>query len=339
MRRAVLLAILFVAVAGPASAEPTVLQTGTSPVININLRSGSITIKTWNRNAVQVDAGAGVNAQHLDANVVAGRIPRQMPAWSQSVKTPRGDAILSAEVWILPRLATVSHDAVVVRGDGDATLTVPSGAAFISARAIGRGSISLDGYRDGAFFLSARVGGIDLHDVSGTGFVQTVRGPIDATASSFERLRARNAIGLIFFSDCAARQIEVTSVFGSVIYDNGTFVPGLARFESQNGDVALGISGDAQIGAHSATGTVQTEFTGRAEVQGSGGDARASIGSGGAAVTASSGSGMILLYDGSLRDHANLVRRVPRIRSVFAKHPKTGWPARARRSARPPYRV
>ncbi len=336
MRRAVLLAILFAAVAVPASADPTVLQTGTSPIVNISLRGGSLTVKTWNRNAVQVEAGAGVTARHFDASAVVGRIPRQMPAWSQSVKTMRGDATLPAEDWILPQLAPVSHDAVIVRGDGDATVTIPAGTAFVSARAVGQGSISLDGYRSGAFFLSARAGSIDLRDVSGTGFVQTLRGSIAATASSFDRLRARNAIGQIFFSGCAAQQIEVTSVFGSVIYDDGTFTPGLARFESQNGDVALGVAGNARIGAHSTSGIVATEFGGRADVRGSGGDARATIGTGGPAVTASSGTGTILLYDGSLRDHARLLRRAPHIRAAFAKRPNA---ARARKGVRPPYRV
>jgi len=319
MRRAVLLAMLLAAVAAPASADPIVLQTGAVPVVTISLKSGSITIKTWNRDAVQIDAPAGVSAEHLDAGVVGRRIPRQYPVWSQTVRTARGAASLPAEVWVLPQLSPGPHDAVVVRGDGDAVVTVPAGTAFVLARAFGKSGIDLDGYRNGAFFLTARAGAVSLRDVTGTGFIQTARGRILAADSSFDRLRARNGIGDVFFSNCASQQIEVTSVFGSIVYDNGTFAPGLARFESSAGDVAIGVGGNAQIGAHTGTGTVETEFAGRASVSGRGGDARATVGAGGPAVTASSGSGTILLYDGSLRDHAGLVRRAPGLRAIFGK--------------------
>jgi len=338
MRRAVVLAMMLAAVAAPASADPIVLQTGTAPVVNISLRSGSITIKTWNRDAVQVEAPAGVSAEHLDAGVVGRRIPHQYPAWSQTIQTARGDASLPAEVWVLPQLSAGAHDAVLVRGDGDAVVTVPSGTAFVLARAFGRSGIDLGGYRNGAFFLTTRGGAVSLRDVSGTGFVQTVRGRIVAADSSFDRLRARNAIGDIFFSNCASQQIEVTSVFGSIVYDDGTFSPGLARFESGAGDVAIGVGGGAQIGAHTGTGTVQTEFAGRASVSGRGGDARASVGGGGPAVTASSGSGTILLYDGTLRDHAGLARRAPGLRAIFGK-PAFRKPLTIRRGARPLRRV
>jgi hypothetical protein len=340
MRRAVLLALMLAAAAGRASADPAALQTGTAPVVNILLRSGSVTIKTWNRDEVQVEAGPGVSAQHLDPRAVEGRIPRQIPAWSQAVQTVRGVATLAAETWIVPPLAPVPHDGVIVRGDGDATVTIPNGTALLLVHTVGKSGISLDGYRDGVFFLNTRAGAIGIHDVSGTGFLGTIRGAISATNSSFDRLRARNATGTISFVDCAAQQIEVTSFFGSIVYDNGSFAPGLARFESQNGDVALGISGNAQIGAHSESGSVATEFSGHAVVKGTGGDTRAAVGSGGASVTASSGSGTILLYDGSLGDHANLARRAPRLRNVLQKAGSApNKPARARKGAARPYRV
>jgi hypothetical protein len=333
MRRAIVFAILLAAVAVPASADPIVLQTGAAPVVNVVLRTGSITIRTWDRNAVQVEGPQGVTAEHLDAAVVAGRIPRQIPAWSQTVKARGGDATLPAEVWIVPQLGPAAHDAVVVHGDGDTTVTLPSGTALLLARAFGRGTIDIADYRGGAFFLSARGGGIAMRNVAGTGFAQSVRGPITASASSFDRVRVRDATGPIVFSNCSARQIEASNIAGPVVYDDGTFIPGLARFESIRGDVAIGVGGNAQIGAHSATGRVDTEFAGR--TGGGGNDARANVGSGGPTVTATSGSGTILLYDGSLRDHATLVRRTPTLRSAFGRQ----GGLRARKGARPPHRV
>lgn len=321
MRRAALFAMVFVACAASASAAPVVLQTGDSPVVNVVLRGGTVTLKTWSRDAVQVES-ADAQAHYVPAALISPRIPEQIPAWSQTVKTARGPATLPPETWVLPSLSAVAHDGVVVRGSGNATVTLPAGTSLVVARVIGKGDVVVRGYR-GTFFLSARAGSIRLSDSGGTGFLQTVRGPILVEDSQFDRIRARNAIGPIFFSRCAARQIELTSVFGNIVYDDGSLTPGIARFESQGGDVAVGIgSGSAQIGGHSASGQVATAFSGRAAVRANGPDTEATIGTGGPTVTATSITGTVLLYDGSLRAHAALARRAPAVRKLVAgKHP------------------
>src|SRR5665213_2870012 len=49
------------------------------------------------------------------------------------------------------------------------------------------------------------------------------------------------------FERCRSKQIEATSVTGSIVYDGGAFDPGLARFESQSGNIALGVTSSAQL--------------------------------------------------------------------------------------------
>ncbi len=310
MRHALLAATMVIAAASSASAENGTISTGASPVITVVMRSGSITLRTWNRNAVQVD-GAGATARHLNDDRVQGRLPEQIPAWSQTIKTDKGEATLTPETWVLPNLPSQPHDGVVIRGEGDVTVTVPNGTALLIARAGARGDITLDGYHNGAFHLMARNGAIRLRNDSGTGFAQTLRGAIRVQDSQFTRLRARNAIGPVFFSRCSAEQIEVSSIFGNVVYDNGTFSPGLARFESEHGDVALGVSGNAQIDAHSTSGKIETDFSNRVALAANGGNARATIGGSGPAVTVSSGTGSVLLYNGSFRKHAIFAGRAP----------------------------
>lgn len=195
------------------------------------------------------------------------------------------------------------HDAVVVHVPEtvqNVVLTVPSGAAFIWAN-VGRGEISLNDYRAGAFLTRIRTGRIFLHNVGGNGYVEAVRGPISVSDSALNRLRARTALGNILFENCNARQIEVSSINGSIAYDNGTFVPGLARFESENGDVAIGVAGGTlQIGAHSAAGKIFENLP-NAHITGSNTDAQAAIGSSGPVVTASSGGGNVYLYSGAFK--------------------------------------
>jgi hypothetical protein len=302
---------------GPAWADTASVDTAGSPVLNIKLASGNLTVKTWKRSQVFVNMQGSLTARHLDPAQVVGKLPTQVPVNGQSVKTARGVATLPGEVFALPSLA--GHDAVTIDGSGNTVVTVPTGTALIVAR-VGRGTIDVRDYRDGAIFANARVGGVVLRNVSGIGFIQVLRGPIVAYDSSFERLRARNATGNIFFSDCDARQIEVTSVYGHIVFDNGSLQPGLARFESQYGDVAVGIAnGGAQIGAHSNAGSIQTSFNGAASVSNHRTDAQVTVGTGGANVTASSQSGGILLYDGTLSDHQVLGQAFPAMRAFYKR--------------------
>ncbi len=112
----------------------------------------------------------------------------------------------------------------------------------------------------------------------------------------------------MFFEHCAAAQIQASSLTGSIIYDNGTFTPGLAHFESQRGSVALGVAnGNAQITAHSDSGRVFNEAQGFVR--------------GGPVVTATSGSGAVLYYRGSLRQHPQLMQRLPANARPFRRPP------------------
>ncbi|HET9096945.1 MAG TPA: hypothetical protein VFN37_09805, partial [Candidatus Baltobacteraceae bacterium] len=132
----------------------------------------------------------------------------------------------------------------------------------------------------------------------------------------------------IVFGNCNVRQIEASSINGSIAYDNGTFVPGVARFESQNGNVAIGVAGGgARIDAHSSGGRIFAGFEGGAAVSGSPTDAQVLIGSGGPVVTANSQRGGVYLYNGSLRAHGRLqgawqpIGRILRVRPSEQKFP------------------
>ncbi|MGR4064670.1 MAG: hypothetical protein ACLQPV_04405, partial [Vulcanimicrobiaceae bacterium] len=85
-----------------------------------------------------------------------------------------------------------------------------------------------------------------------------------------------------------------------------SFQPGLARFESQRGNVALGVgSGTASFGAHSAQGRVVNAYDGR------GADASAPV------VTATSQTGNVLLYRGSARDNLQRMQQWPQSRGIL----------------------
>ncbi len=316
--------VFFCAATTRTPAEPAYVTVGPAPILRVQLQSGNLTIHTWNRAQVQIDTQGRVNWQSFGADVVASRLPTQIPAPGETVHSNAGlTASLPYEVFQMPPLSPGGHAAVLVNGSGDTTITVPNNAAFIFAT-VGNGSVALQDYR-GAFFTSVRNGGTQLRNVGGTGFVQVLHGPIAVYDSSFDRLRVRNGIGNVYFGNSSATQIEVTGAIANIVYDRGSFTPGLARFETLYGNVALGVGASgAEIDAHSGTGRVLTSFSAPVTTTGAAGDTQARVGSAAARVTASSQNGAVLLYDGTLDDHPALTQAFPGVRSVYRRALATG---------------
>lgn len=297
----------------PASADvgtDFTLALPSAPILRVQMRSGILTIRTWDRSDIQVTSTDPVEVRHVGPDAVARALHGgDIPIFATSVLTADGRVTLPPEEFAVGSLASAPHDAVVVLGGGNGanvTITVPSSTAFIWAM-VGRGELHLQDYRGGAFVARLHNGRMRLTNLSGDGFVEVARGPLAVQNSAFDRIRARTAIGNILFENCNARQIEVSSIAGSIVYDNGTFVPGLARFETQTGNIALGIAaGGVQIGAHSSSGRIYSDFGHGADVRGNGSDAQAIVNGGGPVVTASSQSGGVYLYDGTFKSRAKV---------------------------------
>lgn len=334
------------ALARPAAADQALVPASTSPVINVSIDGGTVTIRTWDRPAVQTDSSVPLQVQQFGSTAIARNLPRDMTVLAGRIDSPRGPIVLPRETFVIASLGSQVHDGIAITGSGgESTITIPAMTALVVTR-MQRGFVTLDGYREGTFFVRLRNGWVHLQNMGGEGFVQVMRGPIVANDSSFVRLRARSALGNILFERCHARQIEVSSVAGSISYDNGSFEPGLARFETQYGNVALGIgAGNAQIAAHSEGGRILYNYERRASVEARGNDATAALGGGGPLVTVSSG-GSVLLYDGAIgsRSHlgagwqqaSGLLNRVQhRIQGLPPRKPAQAQPRRSPRPIRP----
>lgn len=319
---ALLLAFAFlIATRATSSAQSARIATSASPVVYIQDAGGSINVRTWDQPQVQVDGDAGFETRH--ANPQDGeRVPSQIFLWSQSARTPDGTTLrLEPETFLLPNIGG-AHDSVTIRGSGNATVSIPAGTALIIGN-VRHGTLSIDGYRNGVFVAHVGNGSMEFNNVSGTGAVQVNNGPLVASNSDFARLRVRTVHGNMEFENCNATQIEATSLTGTIMYDNGTFQPGLARFESERGNVLLGVAGNGvQVGAHSSVGQIYSDAAAVAQGQT---DAQAMLGRGGPVVTATSGSGSVIFYNGALRDHPALAHRFAfRLRRLQQKPPQSG---------------
>jgi hypothetical protein len=315
------------AFAAPGRADEQ-FDVGPSPVLNVHLTRGQLTIQTWDRQQVLITSDKPIDVRHLAPSDVDPGIPKQLQISSQRIQTEHGPVTLPAESFVLPDLAGSQHDAIMARGSGRVTITIPRGTAMVLAHVRG-GHLTLDNYH-GVFIAHVRFAGISLNHVSGTGFVESLRGRIVATDSTFDRLRVRTATGNMLFQGCTSHQIQASSTYGSIVYDNGHFQPGLARFDSEHGNVALGVQGGAQIGAHSATGHVISSFRNEASVRGNPTTQQATVRGGGPVVTATSKNGSVYLYSGSMNDH-------PHVREQLSG--STRLPGRAPRPAGHPPRI
>jgi hypothetical protein len=309
--------------AAPARADEQV-DVGPSPILNLHVSRGQVVIETWDRPEVSISSDNPADVRHLTSAEVASGIPKQVQIASDTIQTDKGAVTLPAESFVIPELPG-GHDAVVARGSGHMTIMIPRGTAMVMAQQRA-GHLTIQNYH-GVFVAHARAAGISLNGVSGTGFVESLRGRVLATNSSFDRLRVRTATGDMFFQGCTSHQIQASSSYGSIVYDNGDFQPGLARFESEHGNVALGVRGNAQIGAYSGSGHVVSNFEDDAQVHGDPTTKQATVGSGGPVVTAASKNGSVYLYSGSMNDQ-------PHVRQELSG--STQLPMRAANPMRPP---
>lgn len=301
-RAPAILIFMLAALIAPARAQmqaPIILPAGDDPVIRVLLRNGTVSVRTWDRTDVQVVSSQPVTARSFRPAAVAQALNTgTIPIFATTIVTPDGPLTLPPEELALGALPGGSHEGVLVQAQsGNLTLMIPAGTSLLLAN-VGRGRIDLQNYR-GVFALLIHNGALRLSNVGGTGFLQSARGVIMAGNSSFDHIRARTAAGNILFENCDSKQIDVSSINGTIVYDNGAFEPGLARFETERGNVALGLGrGNAQINVHSSTGRIFSAFD-RASVRA--GQTDAQFGGGGAAVTASSVHGAIFVYRGPLR--------------------------------------
>ena len=317
--------------AAPAVAGTTSYDVADQAVVNVIVRGkgNDVTVHVWDRPTVQFDF-ADETAPVLDRHSVpfgAGRFPlsRQIPALEYLTRDREGAVnmgVLSPEEFPYASFRAGSHDVVMVDAPESSHLiiTVPASTGLLSLR-IGGGRTAIEGYRGANLFVVQGQGHVQLTGATTTAFVQMSYGTFYAADSSFDRIRVRGIGAHDVFEHCRSKQIETSSVNGSIIYDGGSFDPGLARFESQNGNIALGVNGAANVNGRSQDGHVYTNFdrrNGSTVDQRGDGEATATVGGGGPLVNAISGRGNVFLYEGTLQNRRAAGAHWKAVHDIFA---------------------
>ena len=310
------------------AAQTTTYDVGDRALVSIEAKQADILVKTWDRPVVQVET-------EEDFAILNGPFDNgllDIPVYPERLQFGETTINLAPESFPVTSVPRMSRGAVKIgtrQTSGSMTVTVPASTAFIIIRANG-GRVRMNDYRSGTFFIALRNGIIALSDVGGEGFLQLLRGHVSVTDSSFTRLRARTAAANMLFENCHARQIEASSVAGSIVYDNGSFEPGLARFDSLEGNVAVGVSGNGQIGARTIDGHIYTSFDRRnVPIEAHPNETAVTLGSATApSINVSSARGNVFLYDGSMGSKSFLADEWQPMRQLYVNRHRIAGAAR-----------
>ncbi|GAC1401833.1 MAG: hypothetical protein NVSMB64_00660 [Candidatus Velthaea sp.] len=306
----------------PAGATTLSYDVGDQAFVHVLGRAAIVTVHTWDKNVVQVEWSDGeqvtVSKGVQNWSGAAISIPAR-PVKEHLPGNTAAEAVLPPEEFPVNGVTVGLHDSIriveaaeptpadLIRSQGDLThisVMIPASAKIVDLRD-GRGDVSFSDYR-GNTFVNTGGARIMLTNVSGDAFVQALFGHLYVLDSNFDHLRARSNGADLVFERCRIKQIEANTLTGQIVYDNGSFEPGLAHFESDRGNVALGVNGAAQLGAHTLDGRIFSAFTGKSGSTTGANDVTAVLGGGGPLVNASSAHGNVYIYEGSISDHRTL---------------------------------
>lgn len=319
---AALFALFLFGTGRAASADSLLIDAANQPVVLIQ-HSAPITIRTWDRPQVSVDDG-GAEPPIVQrrpggrAPGVSPNVPYSVPIPAVSIADPAGGQPVTLGPEEFPvQIPPGSHDTLRIQVPPyQSTVYVPADTSVLSIN--GTSGTRIENYH-GQLIAQQRAGPLVLHNVSGDAFIQNLRGQIFVVDSQFDRLRTRTALNNMIFQRCDVKQIEATSERGSIVYNNGSFQPGLARFETVTGHVALGVNGGANIAVKGQPGQIYQNFDHPSQFNDRNGEANARVGGGGPLVNVVTRQGRVYLYDGSLMTRRQLPAHWGQVRAPLER--------------------
>ena len=299
-----------------------------------------VTIRAWSRPAIQFDTddeAVQVTRRPIDFGTPQNPLSNAIPLQNIKVRDPATGAITDGTFppEDFPYAADFHaglHDSIkFVTGEtSHVTVMVPATVAILDARVRGAGMLTIDGYHGGTLFAVDGGGRMVLTNVASATFAQALHGRLEVSDSSFDRLRARSNTAALIFAHNRARQVEVSSVSGPIVWDDGTFDAGLARFESTYGPIGIGSASGALVEARSGDGHVFGLWDKRTPIEARGdNEASATVDGGGPVVNAVSTHGNVFLYDGSLATRHTVPPEWRRLDTIFRRSAPTPAPAPA----------
>jgi DUF4097 and DUF4098 domain-containing protein YvlB len=255
--------------------------------LEVHSFAGEIAVKTWDRNAIRVQADPGSGA----------RVEIDAAPTTVTVRTEgrRGvarmvDLVITAPSWLPLDLSGVNTDVNVVGARGPISVETVQGAVDVEG---GNGLVSLQSVQ-GRVVLKGAKGRIEVHSVNES---------VGISNSSGE-LTAETVNGDITLSRVDATSVMASSVNGELLYEGTIRDGGRYAFSTHNGDITVTVAegANAAVSVSTFNGEFASEFPVTLTETRKGKRFSFTIGSGSAQITLESFQGSIeLVRPGSSR--------------------------------------
>ena len=146
-----------------ALADQNTIDVGASPIVRITLGSGTVNVRTWDRQAVRIDDTTDLDVKKSE--VESSEAQSAIPVFAGRLPGASGVLELPTESFVVSTIPPGPRPLVSIRGhDTDVTVTVPRTAALVTVQ-LNKGNVSIQDYRSGTFVARVRFGNVRLDDV------------------------------------------------------------------------------------------------------------------------------------------------------------------------------
>lgn len=235
--------------AWPALADQEVdrrLDAAPDGYVNVSNISGSVTVRGWSRNEVEVRGTLGRDVEELIFERSGNKVTIKVKLPKGKSRSSDADLRISVPAMSSLDIGTVSADIDIADVKGFQSLhtvsgdvTVESAGGDVTAEAVS-GDIEVDGVgQDGQFKANAVSGDVTFFRVSGSISIETVTGDLVVDEGSFDRADLNSVNGEILFLSGLrpGGRLSIETVNGEVGVEFSDEVSARFDIESFNGDI------------------------------------------------------------------------------------------------------
>ncbi len=248
--------------------------------LEVNAFGGEVTVKTWSRNAVRVQADPMSRTQ-----VVVSSFGSTVSVRTEGRRGPASavDLDITVPAWIPLDISGVYTDVTVTGAAGPVTVETVQGEVSVTG---GQGIVSLSSVQ-GSVRLKGAKGRIEVHSVNEDVHVSETSGEV----------RAESVNGEVILEKVDATSLDASTVNGDVGYDGPIHDGGRYALSSHNGDITLSVpvGANAAVSVSTFSGDFESEFPVTLDQGQKGKRFNFTIGKGGAEVELESFQGTIRL--------------------------------------------
>ena len=231
-------------VAAALSAQDTTFAIRAGDRLRVSTREGDITVRSWNRNEVEIRSGDRDDRPSRDVKVSRSGSVITVDATGSWIGGGETDVVIR-----MPATAAVSANSV----EGD--IMVDGIAAPVSVETV-QGDVLVRGAR-GNVTASAVDGDVELRDAEGNISATSVNGDV-RIGSARGRVAAEAVNGDVIVLGTRSDAVALSSVNGDLTFSGPLSARGQYEMSTHNGDILLGVQ--SGVSASVTVSTFQGEF-------------------------------------------------------------------------------